>query len=231
MQRFVLEPILFAIFGELLYPTEPVEYLIPYSTLIELYEMRDHDEIVSDVIENERVKQNLAGLIAFFDQPLVKKKIDRALKVPWQKSSPILFSEHVTLTVVYSLDNAEFGESFDPIETEMILTAKRENVPIISDQLEFQQKSIDMKLPITFIDVADFGFALEEDLLMDELGEQDGSYALEPVRSLEVQEGALAATEQKEFRRENQGAKMMPWVMSGLVVLLIASLVSLFIGD
>lgn len=227
MQRFVLEPILFAIFGELLYPTEPVEYLIPYSTLIELYEMRDHDEIVSDLVENERVKENLAGLIAFFEQPLVKKKIDRALKVPWQKSTPILFSENVTMTLVYSLDNAEFGESFDPIETELILTARRESVPIISDQLDFQQRAIEMRLAITFIDIADFGFALEEDFL-GELAVADEPYIKEPVQSIEAQEGALELSEQREVRRTNQGAQMLPWVMGGLVVLLIVSLLSLF---
>jgi hypothetical protein len=227
MQRFVLEPILFAIFGELLYPTEPVEYLIPYSALIELYEMRDYDEIVSDPVENERVKQNLAGLIAFFEQPFVKKKIDKTLKMPWQKSTPILFSESVTFTLVFSIDNAEFGETFDPIETELILTAKREGVPIISDQLEFQQRAMEMRIPVTFIDVADFGFAIEEDLI-DGFVDVGEGYSLEPVESIEAQEGALAKAEIRDVERKDQGTKILPWVMGGILLVLVVGIWSLF---
>ena len=227
MQRFVLEAILFAIFQEeLLYPTEPVEYLIPYTTLIELYEMHDEDEIVSDLAENERVKENLAGLIAFFEQPLVKKKINRMLKVPWQKSTPILFSELVTLTVVFSIDNAEFGETFDPCETEAILIAQRENVPIISDQLDFQQRVLDMRLPVMFIDIMDFGFVVEEDFL-GEMMKPEESYTPVQVEAMEAQEGALEQSEQKEMQRKNQGVTYLPWVMGGLLALLILSLFSL----
>ncbi|KEO82051.1 ADP-heptose synthase [Tumebacillus flagellatus] len=234
MQRYVLEPVLFAIFVELLYPSEPVEYLIPYSTVMELYELLESDQIVTDPLQNELVKQNVRGLIEFFEQPLVKKKMEKILRVPWTKSSPILFSEHVTFTVVFSIDNAEYGETFDPVETELLLLARREGVPIISDQLEFEQRVVSSKAPVTVVDVADFGFLIEDAPELDGLGGGFDSEALpdaeplriaeEPVQSYEAEEGAAAQSAPPEKKKENS---LLPYILGGLLVILAGSLLSL----
>jgi hypothetical protein len=228
MHRFVVEPVLFSIFGELLHPQESVEYVIPHSTIMELYELRDSEQIVTDPSHNQRVKEHLGDIIAFFEQPFVRKKIEKSLRVPWQKSSPILFSEHVSFTVVYALDNAEFGESFDPIETEMILTARNEKLPMITDQLEFQKRIVQHRLPITVIDVADFGFLSDEPLVEEMFGPEDDDLR-EPLAHFEAEEGAVtmeAASSQAAGRHERtvSGNKMLPWVFGGLLLVLTASL-------
>lgn len=230
MQRYVLEPVLFAIFGEMLYPSEPVEYLIPYSTVMELYELLDSDQIVTDPLQNDLVKENVRKMIEFFEQPFVKKKMEKILRVPWTKSSPILFSENVTFTVVFAIDNAEYGETFDPIETELVLLARREKLPIISDQLEFGQRVVAAKVPVTVVDVTDFGFLiedtpdlgiLEEDILPEV---EPLRLAEEPVQSYEMEEGAVHESPLVQ-KKEN---KLLPFVMGGILLLLIASLVSLY---
>ena len=40
-KRFVLEAIMLAIYGELMAPAKPVEYIIPLSTIYELEELKD----------------------------------------------------------------------------------------------------------------------------------------------------------------------------------------------
>ncbi|WP_323372941.1 ADP-heptose synthase [Tumebacillus lacus] len=236
MQRFVLEPVLFAIFGELLYPTEPVEYYVPHSTILELYDLRDSEQIVTDPSQNEHVRQSLEAVISFFEQPFVKKKIERSLRVPWQKSSPILFSDRVTFTVVYALDNAEYGESFDPVETELILTAKQLNAPLITDQLEFQQRIIQHRIPVTVVDVADFGFLVDEPEAMgEEYEDEDLLPSSEPLAAYEAQEGAGSAPvltlaeasgTQAAQRpdRATAGNPMLPWIFGAFAVMLVASL-------
>jgi hypothetical protein len=227
VQRFVVEPILFSIFGELLYPNEPVEYLIPYSSIVELYEMVDNDHIVTDPAQNEHVKKHIAELIQFFEQPFVKKKIDRTLRVPWTKSAPILFSEQVTLTVYFSIDNAEFGELFDPIETELLLLARRENAPIISDQLDFNQRVIDGQVGVTVIDVADFGFFIEEEPVVT--AEAEETLLLEPLHPVEAEEGAFREGGRMQPDASSQNNPMLPWVMGGIVLMLVVALVTALI--
>jgi hypothetical protein len=227
MQRFVVEPILFAMFGELLFPAEPVEYIIPYSTVMELYDLRDSEEIVGDPKENERVKANLEKVIAFFEQPFVSKKLDKSLRVPWQKSLPILYNENVKITVVNALDNAEFGEGFDPVETELLLLARRENIPLITDQIQFQQRILEARLPVQVIDVADFGFLVED--VQDEedfYPEDDLLLAQAPVSPFEAQEGALSKSEERALSHRDNS--MLPWVLGGFVLILVLFVVSLF---
>ena len=40
-RRFVIEAVMIAIYGQLLLPKRPVEYRIPYTTVMELYDMKD----------------------------------------------------------------------------------------------------------------------------------------------------------------------------------------------
>lgn len=66
-RRFVIEAVLVAIYGELLAPSQPVEYLIPYNTIMELYEMKDSPEpVMPEADDDAHVKQKIGELIAFF---------------------------------------------------------------------------------------------------------------------------------------------------------------------
>ena len=161
-RRFVIEAVMTAIYGQLLVPGRPVEYIIPYSTILELYDMRDSDEpVMPDPEDDAHVKQKIGELIAFLEESFNKKKIERALVAPWRSSPPLLINENVTFTVIYAVENAQYGEIFDPIETELILTSQREQSPLLTDQLEFVDKLIEEEVPVQVFDVEDFEYALE----------------------------------------------------------------------
>jgi len=164
-RRFVVEAVMVAIYGQMLSPSRPVEYLIPYSTVMELYDMKDSEEpIMSDPADDGHARQMIEEMIKFFEQPLNRKKIERALLAPWRKSPPLLVNDKVTITVVYAVENAQYGEELDPIETELILTSLREQAPIVTDQYEFVDKVIDAEIPVKVYDIDDFDYALEEEL-------------------------------------------------------------------
>lgn len=129
-RQFVTEAVMIAIYGQLLVPQSPVEYIVPYTTVMELYELRDSDEPLMNRADDDlHVKSKIRELIAYFEEPLNSKKINRCLAVPWQKSSGILLGEHAQITIINSMDNAAYGEAFDPIETELLLTSVREKLP------------------------------------------------------------------------------------------------------
>lgn len=164
-RRFVIEAVLVAIYGQLLMPGRPVEYLIPYTTILELYEMKESGEpVMPEPEEDALVKEKIGDMIAFFEDAFNKKKIEKALAAPWKKSSPMLVNEHTTFKVVYSIENAQYGEAFDPVETELLLTASREQAPILTDQFEFIERLIDHEVPVQAYDIEDFEYALEEHL-------------------------------------------------------------------
>lgn len=154
-----------AIYGQLLMPGRQVEYLIPYSTILELYDMKESsDPVMPDPEEDAHVKEKIGDLIAFFEEPLNRKKIEKTIVTPWKKSAPILVNDETSLTVVYAIDNAQYGEVFDPVETELLLTASREQAPVLTDQLEFIDKLIEQEVPVQAFDIEDFEFAVEEDV-------------------------------------------------------------------
>lgn len=96
-RRFVIEAVLVAIYGELLAPSQPVEYLIPYNTIMELYEMKDSPEpVMPEADDDAHVKQKIGELIAFFDDSFNKKKLERALLAPWRLSPPLPINDNVT---------------------------------------------------------------------------------------------------------------------------------------
>lgn len=162
-RRFVIEAVMVATYGQLLVPGHPVDYVLPYSTILELYDMKDGaDPIMDDPQDDQYVRQKIGELIAFFEDPLNRKKIERALQVPWRESSPLLLSDKIQFTVVHALDNAQYGEYFDPIETELLLTASKLELPLLSDQFEFQDKLIEAEVPVQVYDIEDFEFAVEE---------------------------------------------------------------------
>lgn len=61
------------------------------------------------------------------------------------------------------MDTAVYGETFDPIETELLLSSQREKVPILTDQFELIQRIIEGGVPVQVYDIDDFDFAMEEE--------------------------------------------------------------------
>lgn len=168
-RRFVIEAVLVAIYGELMVPGRPVEYLIPYSSILELYEMKDSKEpVMPEADDDAHVKEKIGELIAFFEDSFNKKKIERALLAPWRHSPPLPVNDRITFTVVHSVENAQYGEAFDPIETEVILTALREQVPVLTDQEELMEKIIQAEIPVQVYDIYDFEFAVEEGITAED---------------------------------------------------------------
>lgn len=166
-KRFVIEAIMLAIHGQMLVPARQVEYVIPYSTIVELYEFKESEEpIMHNQQEEKYVRDAINEMIDFFEDPFNKKKVERALQVPWKMSPPLPVNDRVTLSVIYSLDNEQFGEVFDPIETELLLTALRERIPVISDQYELQEKIIAEEIAVRVYDIEDFEYAVEDDEAM-----------------------------------------------------------------
>ncbi|NBD23433.1 ADP-heptose synthase [Paenibacillus glycinis] len=162
-RRFVIEAVMVATYGQLLVPSRPVDFVLPYSTIMELYDMKDGTEPVMDDPEDDKhVKSKIQELIAFFEDPFNRKKIERSLQMPWRESSPLLLSDMVQFTVVHAVDNAQYGEYFDPIETELLLTSMKLSVPLLSDQFEFQDKLLEAEVPVQVYDIEDYEFAVEQ---------------------------------------------------------------------
>ncbi|MBN3524028.1 ADP-heptose synthase [Paenibacillus apiarius] len=163
-RRFVIEAVMLAVYGQLFTPKRPVEYIIPYTTIMELYEMRQEgDQVMPDPEDDVHAKQQIEQLITFFESELNKKKIERALTVPWRQSPPLLLQDNVSCIIVNAMDNARYGELFDPVETELILTALREQAPLLTDQFEYVGRLIENEIPIPIYDIDDFDYALEQE--------------------------------------------------------------------
>ncbi|EHB67248.1 MULTISPECIES: hypothetical protein [Paenibacillus] len=159
---FVTEAVMLAIYGQLLVPPTPVEYIVPYTTILELYELHASEEqLMNNTADDQHVKMKIRELISYFEEPLNKKKIDRALQVPWAKSPMIPVGESTTVTVMNTLDTATYGEAFDPIETELLLASQKAEAPILTDQYELIQRIVESALPVQVYDIDDFDFALE----------------------------------------------------------------------
>lgn len=160
--RFVIEAVMLAIYGEITAPETPVEYIVPYPTIMELYEFQSSTEpLMSDPNDDLHVKSKINELIAYLEEPLNRKKLERALSVPWSKSPSILLSKSVSLTVVHALDNEQYGEFLDPIETVIVLSSLKESTPILTDQPEMISRIIEAEIPVQVFDIQDFHFALE----------------------------------------------------------------------
>ena len=162
-RHFVTEAVMMAIYGQLLVPGSPVEYIVPYTSVLELYELQDSEEpLMNDQDDDKHVKGKIKELINYFEEPLNKKKINRCLTIPWAKSSTILLGGQAQLVIINSMDTAQYGELFDPIETELLLTSQREKMPILTDQFELIQRIIEGGIPVQVYDIDDFGFAMDE---------------------------------------------------------------------
>ncbi|MFF2089676.1 ADP-heptose synthase [Paenibacillus sp. NPDC058174] len=170
-RRFVIEAVMVATYGHLLVPSRPIDYVVPYSSVLELYDMRDgSDPVMEDPEDDSHVRSKIAELIAFFEDPLNRKKIEKAMQLPWRESSPLILNDRIQFTVVHAVDNAHYGEYFDPIETELLLTSSKLSVPLLSDQFEFQDKLIEAEVPVQIYDIEDFEFAVEEGISTADAG-------------------------------------------------------------
>ncbi|GAB6931397.1 hypothetical protein JCM10914A_53800 [Paenibacillus sp. JCM 10914] len=165
-RTFVTEAVMLAIYGQLLVPPKPVEYIIPYTTILELYELHATDEhLMNNSADDQHVKIKIGELISYFEEPLNKKKIERALQVPWATSPSIPVGESTRVSIMNAMDTAPYGESFDPVETELLLTSQRVEAPILTDQYELIQRIVESALPVQVYDIDDFDFALEIPIL------------------------------------------------------------------
>lgn len=163
-KTFIIEAVMLAVHGQLMLPGQPVTYIIPYTSIQELYELHAGSEpIMLEEEDDGFVKQMIGELIAFFEESFNKKKIEKALAAPWRKSPPLPINEHVTLTIVLAIDTEVYGEQFDPIETELILTSMKEQAPILTDQFDLIERLIQAEIPVQAFDVEDFEFAVEGD--------------------------------------------------------------------
>jgi hypothetical protein len=163
-RRFVIEAVMVAIYGQLLVAERPVEYIIPYTTILELYDMKEsNDPVMPDEDEDKHVKEKISELIAYFEDPFNKKKLEKMFSTPWKKSSPMLVNDQTSFTVIYAVENAQYGELLDPVETELILTSIREQAPLLTDQFEFINKIIEGEIAVEAYDIEDFEYAIEED--------------------------------------------------------------------
>ncbi|MBO8164954.1 MAG: ADP-heptose synthase [Brevibacillus sp.] len=168
-KTFVLEAVMLAVYGELLVPPEPVEYIIPLSTIYELEEiLHSPDPIMLDDEEDAHVRTVISHMIRYFDDPFTRKKLQKGLVAPWSTVS-FPYQDDVTLTVLRAEDTAYWGELFDPIETELLLAAMRCEVPLLTDQLDLQKRIIEHQAPVQFYDIEDFTFAVEEGISLEDL--------------------------------------------------------------
>ncbi|BFT72976.1 ADP-heptose synthase [Paenibacillus sp. P36] len=163
-KTFIIEAVMLAVHGQLMLPGQPVTYIIPYTSIQELYELQAGSEpIMLEEEDDGFVKQMIGELITFFEESFNKKKIEKALVAPWRKSPPLPINENVTLMVVLAIDTEAYGEHFDPIETELILSSMKEQAPILTDQFDLIERLIQAEIPVQAFDVEDFEFAVEGD--------------------------------------------------------------------
>lgn len=164
---FVLEAIMLAIYGECLVPNHPVEYIIPASTIYELEEFYHSEEpIMLSREDDQHVRQVIANMIQYFNDPFTRKKMEKSLIAPWSTVT-FPYREEVHFTIIKAEDTAYWGELFDPIETELMLTSMRLKAPLLTDQYDWQERMITHRVAVQFYDIEDLQFAIEEGIMLD----------------------------------------------------------------
>ncbi|MBE0341340.1 ADP-heptose synthase, partial [Paenibacillus sp. 28ISP30-2] len=70
-RQFVTEAVMVAIYVQLLTTPAPVEYIVPYTSLLELYEFQDSTEpLMDNPADDQHVKRKVSELISYFEEPL-----------------------------------------------------------------------------------------------------------------------------------------------------------------
>lgn len=163
--KFVTEAVMLAIYGNLLDPEKPVEYVIPSTTISELYELLDSDEaIMPEPNEDQQVRASIRQLLEFFENPFTKKTIEQSTVKPWRKSTLLTLNSRVSVSVIHAVDTEQYGEDFDPIETELVLSAQVEKAPLLTDQPDLIERIIQAGIPTVVVDIEDFEYVVEEGL-------------------------------------------------------------------
>ncbi|MEO3945394.1 ADP-heptose synthase [Gorillibacterium sp. CAU 1737] len=162
--RFVTEAVMLAVYGNLIVPDKPVEFLVPASTITDLYDYLDDPEPIVMDLDPEELRNTIKRLIEFFELPFFAKQIQNALLVPWRKTSALPLADQVTVSVINTLENAEYGEAFNEIDTELILAAIREKALLLTDQFELVDRILEQGIPVIVVDVEDFEYAVESGL-------------------------------------------------------------------
>lgn len=85
------------------------------------------------------------------------------------QSPSILFGDQVTIAIINAVDTAQYGEYFDPIETELLLTSQRLDIPILTDQVELIARIIESASPVQVFDIDDFDFAMDDEQPLDQV--------------------------------------------------------------
>jgi len=162
--RFVTEAVMLAVYGNLLVPEEPVEFLVPASTITDLYDyLEDPEPIVVD-IDPEELRNTIKRLIEFFELPFFAKQIQNALLVPWRVTPSLPLADNVTVAMINTVEDAEYGEDFNEIDTELILAAAREKALLLTDQFELVDRILEQGIPVIVVDIEDFEYAVESKL-------------------------------------------------------------------
>lgn len=165
---FVIEAVMLAIYGELMSPPSPVEYIIPALTIYELEEFfYSQEPIMLTAEDDQHVRNIIAGMIQYFNDPFIRKKMEKTLLVPWSIVT-FPYDELVHLTVIKAEDTAYWGELFDPVETEVMLTSMRCKAPLLTDQADWQERMIEHRVQVQFYGVDDFQFAIEEGITLED---------------------------------------------------------------
>lgn len=74
-RQFVTEAVMLAIYGQLLSAAEPVEYIVPYTSFLELYELQEtSDPLMDNTADDEYVKKKIRELVGYLEEPLNQKK-------------------------------------------------------------------------------------------------------------------------------------------------------------
>ena len=162
--RFVTEAIMLAVYGNLLVPEEPVEFVVPASTIDELYELLNSAEPIVEGRDDQEVRNAIKHLTAFLETPFISKKLSSLPPAAWTKSPPIPISGQASLSIIFGTEAEEFGEEFDPVETELLLTALHEKVPFLTDQPDMIDRMVEANIPVVVIDIDDFEYAVETGL-------------------------------------------------------------------
>ncbi|WP_232698269.1 ADP-heptose synthase [Brevibacillus daliensis] len=161
-KQFVIEAVMLAVYGNLLVTKEAVEYIIPSSTISELHDyVNDSTPMMQSSADEERVRTIIKEMIQYFNMPFHRKQMERSLLAPWSAIS-IKYSELVQFTIVKAEDTCMWDDFFDPIETELILTAMKREAPLLTDQDEWEDRLLEYMIPIQFYDIDDFEYAMEQ---------------------------------------------------------------------
>lgn len=156
-RRLVIEAAVFVTYGKFLLPDLAIDYYIPYSTILELFDIeRTTKPIMEDPAEDVIVKRKVTQFLQYLNHPHNRRTIDTALQTAWAVSEPIIYFDTIRLVIVNAIDQSQFTNKFDSIETELIMTALKFDAPLLCDQFQLQQNIEAANLGVHVLDIDEF---------------------------------------------------------------------------